>query len=63
MKSITRIAIIGAGATGLTQLKQLLDAFGREEVQSELEVTLFEARDQVGGTWCVLVSRELWFDC
>jgi cation diffusion facilitator CzcD-associated flavoprotein CzcO len=48
---ITRVAIIGAGASGIAQLKQLLDAFARPEVTMKLEVVLYESRDQVGGVW------------
>ena len=47
----THVAIIGAGASGLAQLKQLIDAFSRPNVKSRLKVTVFEKRDQVGGVW------------
>jgi hypothetical protein len=45
------IAIIGGGAAGLVSLKVLLET---EECRSGLWVpTLFEARDAIGGVWCV----------
>ncbi len=50
-----RVAIIGAGASGLVQLKQLLDAFNREDVRrqgkNKLEVVCFEKSTEVGGVW------------
>jgi hypothetical protein len=48
-----RIAIIGAGSSGLAQLKQLLDAFSRPGVESRLEVVVFESRSEIGGVWSV----------
>ncbi len=49
--SLTRIATIGAGTSGLAQLKQMLDASARPEVKSRLEVVLYESRGEVGGVW------------
>jgi cation diffusion facilitator CzcD-associated flavoprotein CzcO len=49
-----RVAIIGAGASGLVQLKQLLDAFSRADVKrrgKKLEVVCFEKSREVGGVW------------
>ena len=51
---IVRVAIIGAGASGLVQLKQLLDAFNRADVKrrgKRLEVVCFEKSREVGGVW------------
>lgn len=50
-KQKKRISIIGAGASGLVQLKNLLDVFARPDVQDELEVVVFEAKEDVGGVW------------
>lgn len=52
----TRVGIIGAGASGLAQLKQLLEAFSRPEVKArtELEVIVIEKQSEVGGVWYVL---------
>ncbi|ORY27654.1 hypothetical protein BCR39DRAFT_537734 [Naematelia encephala] len=47
----TRVAIIGGGASGLVQLKQLLDTFARRDVTRKLEVILYESRSEIGGTW------------
>jgi cation diffusion facilitator CzcD-associated flavoprotein CzcO len=49
----TRVAIIGAGATGLAQLKQLIEAFSRVSVRARthLEVVVFEGKNEVGGVW------------
>ena len=52
-RPLKRIAIIGAGATGMVQLKNLLDVFSRPEVEYELEVVVFESKSQVGGVWYV----------
>jgi cation diffusion facilitator CzcD-associated flavoprotein CzcO len=47
-----RIAIIGAGAAGLAQAKQILDAFPEQTV----ELVIYEARNDVGGVWYVFPS-------
>ncbi|KAK8861227.1 hypothetical protein IAR55_002046 [Kwoniella newhampshirensis] len=47
----TRIAVIGAGSSGLAQLQQLLETWKRDEVRTKLEVVVFEAREDVGGVW------------
>ncbi|KAK4689203.1 hypothetical protein P7C73_g898, partial [Tremellales sp. Uapishka_1] len=39
----TRIAVIGAGAAGLTQVKQLVDAFARDNVTTNLELVAYES--------------------
>lgn len=54
-RQIVRVGIIGAGASGLTQLKQLLEAFGRPEVKNrtDLEVVVFDKQAEVGGVWYV----------
>ena len=49
--AVTRVAVIGAGSSGLAQLKQLLDAFSRPLVRSQLEVVVFESRPEIGGVW------------
>lgn len=46
-----RIAVIGAGATGLVQLKNLLDVARRPEVGYQLLVTVYEGKPGVGGVW------------
>jgi cation diffusion facilitator CzcD-associated flavoprotein CzcO len=52
-KPVKRIAIIGAGATGLVQLKNLLDVFSRPGVGHDLDVVVFEIKSEVGGVWYV----------
>ncbi|WWC87614.1 uncharacterized protein L201_002504 [Kwoniella dendrophila CBS 6074] len=55
-KEITKIGIIGAGATGLTQLQQLLEIWEtRKEVneKSILKVKVFETKHEVGGVWLI----------
>ncbi|WWD16875.1 hypothetical protein CI109_101307 [Kwoniella shandongensis] len=47
----TRIAIVGAGSSGLAQLEQLLEVWARDEVKTKLEVVVYEAREDVGGVW------------
>jgi cation diffusion facilitator CzcD-associated flavoprotein CzcO len=44
-----RIAIIGAGAAGLAQAKQVLDAFRTSD--NGVELVVFESRNDVGGVW------------
>ncbi len=48
---ITRIAVIGAGAAGITQAKQIVDAWSVNNVETQLQIVVFEARDAVGGVW------------
>ena len=61
MAEVTRIAIVGAGSSGLAQLKQLLDAFSRPEVTDRLEVVVYESRGEIGGVWFVLLNdRHMW---
>ncbi|KAJ9112081.1 hypothetical protein QFC22_006380 [Naganishia vaughanmartiniae] len=45
-----RIAVIGAGAAGLAQAKQVLDAF-RTHDGVAVELVVFESRTDVGGVW------------
>lgn len=52
-----RIAIIGAGSSGMVQLKNLLEVFRRPEVKYELDVVVFESKPEVGGVWCVVLVR------
>lgn len=47
---LPRIAVIGAGAAGLAQAKQVLDAF-RIPQGPGVELVVFEARRDVGGVW------------
>jgi cation diffusion facilitator CzcD-associated flavoprotein CzcO len=50
---VTRVAIIGAGSSGLATLKQVVDAFARPEVKqrTSLDVVVYEAKSDVGGVW------------
>ncbi|KAJ9110945.1 hypothetical protein QFC20_002711 [Naganishia adeliensis] len=48
--ALPRIAIIGTGAAGLAQAKQVLDAFRNSEGLG-VELVVFEARRDVGGVW------------
>lgn len=52
-RQVVRVAVIGIGSAGLGQLKQLIDAFEREDVRrtKRLELVGFETRDDVGGIW------------
>ena len=45
-----RVAIIGGGPGGLTTLKHLLEAHQRFPVDA-VEARLFEAEDDIGGTF------------
>ncbi|KAJ9105026.1 hypothetical protein QFC19_003657 [Naganishia cerealis] len=48
--STKRVAVIGAGAAGLVQAKQVLDAF-RSSAGQGVELVVFESRKDVGGVW------------
>ncbi|KAL1407807.1 monooxygenase [Vanrija albida] len=60
-RALTRIAVIGAGASGLAQIAQLKEIYGRDAVAAEtrVEIVGFEARDGVGGIWWVVSWDEL----
>lgn len=48
----TRICIIGGGAAGLAALKIFQET---DEFQAGLwELVAFEARNELGGVWCVI---------
>lgn len=46
---LSRVAVIGAGALGLASVVQLIDGGVSRE-----DVTVFEAREDVGGLWSVI---------
>ncbi|OCF34111.1 hypothetical protein I316_04059 [Kwoniella heveanensis BCC8398] len=48
-----RVAVIGAGVSGLAAIQQLVEAFDRDEVKGKLELDLvvFESKNEVGGVW------------
>lgn len=53
-QSTKRIAIVGAGASGIATLKAIMDL--DEEVRRGWDVVVFEERAGVGGLWCVQKS-------
>jgi cation diffusion facilitator CzcD-associated flavoprotein CzcO len=53
-RPIKRVAIIGAGPTGLAQLKNILDTRSLGNRAYELEAVVFESKPDVGGVWYVL---------
>jgi NADH dehydrogenase FAD-containing subunit len=55
-KPIKKVAIIGAGPTGLAQLKNLLEVAKLPNAKYELQVRIFESKPDVGGVWYVPVS-------
>lgn len=55
-KPIKKVAIIGAGPTGLAQLKNLLEVSKLPNAKYELQVKIFESKPDVGGVWYVPVS-------
>jgi cation diffusion facilitator CzcD-associated flavoprotein CzcO len=55
-KPIKKVAIIGAGPTGLAQLKNLLEVSKSPKAKYELQVKIFESKPDVGGVWYVPVS-------
>ena len=46
-----RIAVIGAGAAGLAQAKEILQAFQSGESGYGVELVVYESRSQIGGVW------------
>jgi len=53
------VAIVGAGSAGLGMLKTLLEL--PDAMRDGWEFSLFEERDNVGGIWYVLLSKESGF--
>ena len=45
-----RIAIVGAGASGISTLKAFITGLP-EETRQGWEIVLFEKRDDIGGIW------------
>lgn len=51
-KKVVRVAVIGAGAAGIAQAKELVNAFAHPDATNQqLELVVFEARHAVGGVW------------
>ncbi|WVF66927.1 hypothetical protein IAT40_001670 [Kwoniella sp. CBS 6097] len=52
-RTTKRVAVIGAGVSGLAAIQQLVEAFQRDNVKDELELDLvvFESKNEVGGVW------------
>jgi cation diffusion facilitator CzcD-associated flavoprotein CzcO len=57
-KPIKKVAIIGAGPTGLAQLKNLLEVSKSPKAKYELQVRIFESKPDVGGVWYVSQLKE-----
>jgi len=52
-RPIKKVAIIGAGPTGLAQLKNLLEVSKLPNAKYELQVKVHESKPDVGGVWYV----------
>jgi len=52
-RQIKKVAIIGAGPTGLAQLKNLLEVSKLPNAKYELQVKVYESKPDVGGVWYV----------
>jgi cation diffusion facilitator CzcD-associated flavoprotein CzcO len=50
-RPIKRIAVIGGGAAGVAQAKEILDAFRPGMSDYQVSLTVYEARDDLGGVW------------
>jgi predicted NAD/FAD-binding protein len=49
-----RLAVVGGGTAGLSFLKVVHEL--KEQTHLDWEVVLFEQHDDIGGTWCVVIS-------
>ena len=56
-RPIKKVAIIGAGPTGLAQLKNLLEVSKLPNARYELQVKVYESKPDVGGVWYVPQSN------
>ena len=56
-KPIKKVAIIGAGPTGLAQLKNLLEVSKSSNAKYELQVRIYESKPDVGGVWYVALLQ------
>lgn len=50
-RPVKRIAIIGAGSSGIAQAKQVLDAFAYGKSEYKADIVVFEAKEKIGGVW------------
>lgn len=52
-KQVKKVGIIGAGPSGLVQLKNLLETSKLPGAKYELQIKTFESKPDVGGVWYV----------
>jgi ribulose 1,5-bisphosphate synthetase/thiazole synthase len=52
-KQVKKVGIIGAGPSGLVQLKNLIETSKLQGAQYELQIKVFESKPDVGGVWYV----------
>lgn len=52
-KQVKKVGIIGAGPSGLVQLKNLLETSKLPGAKYELQIRVFESKPDVGGVWYV----------
>jgi cation diffusion facilitator CzcD-associated flavoprotein CzcO len=50
-RPVKRIAVIGGGAAGVAQAKEILDAFRPGVCDHKVELVVYESRDEIGGVW------------
>ncbi|KAG7548997.1 hypothetical protein FFLO_03110 [Filobasidium floriforme] len=50
-RPVKRIAVIGAGAAGIAQAKEILEAFQHGKSEFRVDLVVFESRSKIGGVW------------
>lgn len=53
-RPVKRIAVIGAGAAGIAQAKEILQAFQHGKSEFQVDLVVYESRSKIGGVWYVV---------
>jgi cation diffusion facilitator CzcD-associated flavoprotein CzcO len=50
-RPVKRIAVVGGGAAGVAQAKEILAAFRPGVSDYKVELVVYESRNDIGGVW------------
>jgi cation diffusion facilitator CzcD-associated flavoprotein CzcO len=55
-RPVKRVAVIGAGAAGIAQAKEILEAFQHGKSEFQVDLVVYESRSKIGGVWYVVYN-------